>query len=281
MNQLAQKGDTPVGEPVITCGIIMPISHTEGYSQRHWQEVLSILTDTASSLGFNARLVSQAQEVAIIQKTIVQNIYFDNIVICDVSSKNPNVMLELGMRLAFDKPVVIVKDDITDYSFDTSPLEHIGYPSTLRFPDIIELKDRLADKLKATLESQNTSSFLKAFGQFKVAKLETVDVGRDELILDEIRALRESLGPGRTETKERIAFSYTAIEVTRDQYDIFLEEVRSIYEPAGFGILSSYDSIRNRGHVGVTSATKQINSTKANEILGKILLSIRASNPSN
>jgi len=32
-------------------------------------------------------------------------------------------MFELGLRLAFDKPAIIVKDDNTSYSFDTAPIE--------------------------------------------------------------------------------------------------------------------------------------------------------------
>ena len=55
-----------------------------------------------------------------IHKTIVQNLYLNPIVVCDVSGKNANVMFELGLRLAFDKPTIIIKDDKTDYSFDTS-----------------------------------------------------------------------------------------------------------------------------------------------------------------
>jgi hypothetical protein len=35
------------------------------------------------------------------------------------------------MRLAFDRPTIIVKDDLTTYSFDTSPIEHLEYPRDL------------------------------------------------------------------------------------------------------------------------------------------------------
>jgi hypothetical protein len=55
-------------------------------------------------------------------------------------AQNSNLMLELGMRLAFDKPAVIVKDDKTDYSFDTSSIEHLAYPRDLRFSKIKSFK---------------------------------------------------------------------------------------------------------------------------------------------
>ena len=91
----------------------MPISATSSCTESHWQEVLSILQSAVEGVGFEGNLVSEATDVGVIQKRIVQNLYENPVVVCDVSEKNPNVMFELGMRLAFDKPVVIIKDDKT------------------------------------------------------------------------------------------------------------------------------------------------------------------------
>jgi hypothetical protein len=118
-------------------------------------------------------------------------------VVCDVSGKNPNVMFELGMRLAFDKPTVIVKDDKTAYSFDTSPIEHVSYPRDLRFGSIVEFKEELKDKIEKTYRKSKDdpkyTTFLKHFGEFKVAKIESKEVSSDELILDEIRSIRRQI----------------------------------------------------------------------------------------
>ena len=65
-----------------------------------------MLFDAIRLAAFDPRMVSDSDEVSVIQKRIVQNIYNNPIVVCDVSGKNANVMFELGMRLAFDKPVV-------------------------------------------------------------------------------------------------------------------------------------------------------------------------------
>ena len=107
------------------CGLVMPISAIDGLPESHWAEVLSLISEAIEKAGVTPNLVSNADDVGIIQKRIIQNLYDNPIVMCDVSSKNPNVMFELGMRLAFDKPTIIVKDDKTTYSFDTSPIEHL------------------------------------------------------------------------------------------------------------------------------------------------------------
>lgn len=179
------------------CGIIMPISSIDGCDESHWLEVREILSDSIDSAEFEANLVSDADDIGIIQKRIIQNIYENPIVVCDVSGKNPNVMFELGMRLAFDKPTIIVKDNKTSYSFDTSPIEHIEYPRDLRFPQIVEFKKSLSKKIKATYTAStsdpNYTTFLKNFGTFTVAKLDEKEVSGNEMILSEIHDLRNTM----------------------------------------------------------------------------------------
>jgi len=62
-------------------------------------------------------------------------------------------MFELGLRLAFDKPTVIIKDDKTEYSFDTGVIEHVPYPRDLRFAKVMEFKKRLTEKISNTYKS--------------------------------------------------------------------------------------------------------------------------------
>jgi hypothetical protein len=176
------------------CGIVMPISSLDGCSEGHWSDVLDIITESIEAAGFDGNLVSNADDVGIIQKRIIQNLYENPIVVCDVSGKNPNVMFELGMRLAFDKPTIIIKDDKTSYSFDTSPIEHIEYPRDLRFSRIVDFKSKLAEKIKATYEKSTTdttyTTFLKHFGEFKVAKIDKKEVSGQEFIIDELKSIK-------------------------------------------------------------------------------------------
>ena len=176
------------------CGLIMPISAMEGCPEQHWIDVRDILSDAIRDAGLEPSLVSDADDVGIIQKRIIQNLYSNPIVVCDVSGKNPNVMFELGLRLAFDKPTIIVKDDKTSYSFDTSPIEHLTYPRDLRFNHITRFKKDLASKLTGTLQKARAdrtyTTFLKNFGKFTVAKLDTTEVSKEEFILEELAELR-------------------------------------------------------------------------------------------
>ena len=191
---MTEKKKTP---SLPTCGIIMPISLIDNCPPEHWAEVLSIIKEVCDINGFNPNLVSDADDAGIIHNRIVENIYSSDIVICDVSCKNANVMFELGMRLAFDKPTIIIKDDLTGYSFDTSMIEHVEYRRDLRFTSINKFKEILGNKLKATYEKSQTdtsySPFLKNFGKYKIAHLEDREITSDTYILNAIQDIQRDI----------------------------------------------------------------------------------------
>lgn len=200
---MARKKTTP-SKPVggekdkpVSCGLVMPISALDGCTAEHWAEVKTIVSEAIEAIEeptYQVRLVSDADEVGVIQKRIVQNIYNSDIVVCDVSGKNPNVMFELGMRLAFDKPTVIIKDDKTDYAFDTGIIEHVPYPRDLRFTRIVDFKEVLAQKVRQThrvaRDNPDHSTFLKNFGKFQVATLTETEVPAEKLVLELLQELQ-------------------------------------------------------------------------------------------
>lgn len=203
-----QNKDNTTEKKELTCGIVMPISPIDGCNAEHWSEVLSILKESICDAEFIPKLVSDADDSGIIQNRIVQNLYKSDIVVCDVSAKNPNVMFELGLRLAFDKPTIIVKDDKTDYSFDTSIIEHLLYPRELRFSKINKFKQDLTDKIQATHEAaqkEGYTTFLKHFGEFKVAKLEQKEVGFNDYVLKKLNNIEQTLSQPNYSNEKRFA----------------------------------------------------------------------------
>ena len=208
MTREIKKEGTQTTEPKKhICGIIMPISSIDNCSETHWKEVKGIITDAVEAAGFEAQLVSEANDSGIIQKRIVQNLYKNDIVICDVSCKNPNVMFELGMRLAFDKPTIIVMDNMTKYSFDTAPIEHLGYPRDLSYYQILDFKKTLTEKIKGTVDAAKQpdyTTFLKNFGEFQVATIENKKGSLDEVVLSRLDDMTRQISEIRVNQRVRI-----------------------------------------------------------------------------
>jgi hypothetical protein len=195
------------GPKSLTCGLVMPISPIDGCTSEHWSDVKAIIVEAVENISpekFSTKMVSDADDVGVIQKRIVHNVYNSDIIICDVSGKNPNVMFELGLRLAFDKPTVIIKDDKTDYSFDTGIIEHVPYPRDLRFHKIVSFKALLAQKVLATYNAAESdpkhSTFLKNFGQFSVANLTENSVPAEKFIAESLNDIQEQLSQLRIST---------------------------------------------------------------------------------
>jgi hypothetical protein len=245
--------------PKPVCGLVMPISAIDGLSEAHWSDVKAILEETIVGAGFVPRLVSHANEVGIIQQRIVQNLYENPIVVVDVSAKNPNVMFELGMRLTFDKPTVIVKDDKTNYSFDTAPIDHLGYPRDLRFGKITEFKAELAARIKATYEASqdpNYTTFLKHFQILNISKLDKREVSSEQFILEELKALRvlvEQLprSVSNPEVPDRQFMSFNLSALTPEQSAEFRKRVVEIPGVSPFatgisGLSVTYTEASNR-----------------------------------
>ena len=194
----------------LTCGLVMPISAIDGCSAEHWSDVKAIVQESIESIAapkFSSRLVSDADDIGVIQKRIVQGVYTSDVLVCDVSAKNSNVMFELGMRLAFDRPTVIIKDDKTDYSFDTSIIEHIPYPRDLRFSRIVSFKKQLAEKVLATYlaaqKNPDHSTFLKNFGTFKVAHLDEKEASSEQVVLEMLSDLQREVSQLRRQPTTR------------------------------------------------------------------------------
>lgn len=191
-----ENGQAKKEEAKPQCGIIMPISTIEDCSASHWGEVKRILETAIKAAGYVPLLVSDANDSGVIQKRIVQNIYDNEIVVCDVSCKNPNVMFELGMRLAFDKPTIIVMDNKTNYSFDTAPIEHLIYPRDLSFFAILDFQEKLTDKIKGTIaasKDKDYTTFLKNFGEFKIATIEHTEGSLNEAVLAQLKDINNLL----------------------------------------------------------------------------------------
>lgn len=54
--------------PTEKCGIVMSISDFDGCSENHWSEVLTILKRTIKDAGYEPELVSESDEIGVIQK---------------------------------------------------------------------------------------------------------------------------------------------------------------------------------------------------------------------
>jgi hypothetical protein len=112
-----------LGEPAkkssIKAFVIMPfVEKTTERPKGFFAEVLrSLITPAAVEAGFNVETANR-QGSDIIQSTIVNELLEADLVIADLTDHNPNVLFELGLRMAQEKPVALIKSSGTGRVFD-------------------------------------------------------------------------------------------------------------------------------------------------------------------
>ncbi|WIX32779.1 hypothetical protein QO259_18555 [Salinicola sp. JS01] len=118
--------------------VAMPFSEkTSQYPKGYFDEVLKhLITPAAVQANFNAKTAKKAGS-EVIQSTIVNDLDAADLVIVDLSEHNPNVLFELGMRIAFNKPVCLIRAKGTTPIFDIDHMLRVYdynpclWPSTL------------------------------------------------------------------------------------------------------------------------------------------------------
>jgi hypothetical protein len=103
----------------------MPFSVREADLQRysgdksHWDEVYAgLIVPAVERAGLKCMREDEDSQSRLITDNIWRKIEASDIVLCDMSSSNPNVFLELGWALRSDKRFVLIKDDLTPFYFD-------------------------------------------------------------------------------------------------------------------------------------------------------------------
>jgi len=135
--------------------VAMPFSEkTSAYAKGYFNEVLKrLITPAAVRANFDAKTAKKAG-TDVIQSTIVNDLDAADLVIVDLTEHNPNVLFELGIRIAFNKPVCLIRAKGTAPIFDIDHMLRVYdydsclWPSTLEI-DVPALSDHILETWKA------------------------------------------------------------------------------------------------------------------------------------
>lgn len=247
------------------CFIIMPITTPEHlvpiYSNDtdHFVHVLNhLFTPAIEKAQFNP-IPPIMKGADLIQAEIIRNIETADIILCDISSLNPNVFFELGIRTALNKPVCYVKDNMTpSIPFDNSIINHYTYNSQLT---PWSLKDQICQLSQHLIETRNkcngSNTLWKYFGLSSTSKpIESKGVIEDRyeyinMKIDSMSKTIEKIANITTtaneqETRKRIEYELAGVNgelaaltdilkdkdnfSTRDQYEETLQAVNRLKE---------------------------------------------------
>jgi hypothetical protein len=180
-----------------TCFVIMPISDPTGYEAGHFTRVYEhIIKPACVDAGLEVVRGDEVKATNYIALDILRRVLNSDLVVCDLSGRNPNVLYELGIRQAFDLPVVLLKDHKTDRIFDIQGLRTLDYSESLRVDSVAQDKIALKQALLATmnLQSHDINSLVKLLGVEKAAVVERTELSPEtSLVLGAIKDVAQRL----------------------------------------------------------------------------------------
>lgn len=151
-----------LGEPKkktgLTCFVIMPFKErTNEFMAGFFEEALnSLIIPAATDAGFEVKTANR-QGTDIIHSTIISEILNADMCVCDLSEHNPNVLFELGVRLAHEKPVALIHAEGTQRVFDVDNILRVLPYKKQLWPTTIgqDLPD-LTAHIKATWDNRDS-----------------------------------------------------------------------------------------------------------------------------
>lgn len=140
------------------CFVVMPISDVQGYDIGHFKRVYEhLLKPAIIEAGYVPVRADDTVKTDYIVVDIVKRIVESEMVLCDFSARNPNVMYELGLRHAFNKKVVLINDKKTDRIFDIQGLRSYNYDDSLRVDTVQKDKEEIKKSILTTAEAEEGS----------------------------------------------------------------------------------------------------------------------------
>lgn len=185
------------------CFVIMPISDQGDYPKGHFDKVYEqIFQPAIEAAGYKPYRVDDNKMCDSIMKKIFDAVYTCPMALCDLSNRNPNVLYELGLRQAYDKPVVLVQDDKTERIFDVSGINTVSYKSNRLYENILEAREKITDAIISTKEGRETS--IVKIWQAVAADISHDDMSREDKLEIMIRSMMSDIQDLKSEKETKI-----------------------------------------------------------------------------
>ena len=194
------------------CFVMMPISNQGNYPEGHFTKVYEqIFKPDIEKAGYEPYRVDENSISDSIIGKIFEAIQECQMALCDLSNRNPNVLYELGIRQAYDKPVVLVQDDKTERIFDVSGISTVQYKSNRLYEEVMAAREKIIRAITET-KSGKRNSIIKIV-KAQTAEISTDDISKEDKIeimiaglVEDIKELKDNRGAYSKRELDNIRF---------------------------------------------------------------------------
>lgn len=218
----------------------MPISDNPNYPKGHFTRVYEHIIKPACLLaGFEPIRADDVLNTNHIALDILKKIIDSDMALCDLSNQNPNVLYELGIRQAFNKPVTLIKDSKTNRVFDIQGFRDLEYDENLRIDIVQDIIEDLAERMKITYADRDNqiNSLVKLLGINPAELSDTTNISVEtELILSQLSSIDNRLN--LIENTNKTQSKYFLNNPTVKEEPLFFDEMDPSVEKFTFDELA-------------------------------------------
>lgn len=184
------------------CFIIMPIADHPDYKQGHFKRVYEdIFAPACRAAGYRPVRADDVAQTNLIHLDILQKLLESPMAICDLSTRNPNVLFELGLRQAFDKPTILVQEEGTPQIFDINLFRYTQYRNALDYRDVLTdqktIQKVIEETKQAVDEGKSVNSIIKLLSITNPATLQDSSNFGDkeyfQVIMSELASVKKEI----------------------------------------------------------------------------------------
>jgi ActR/RegA family two-component response regulator len=119
--------------PKRKCFVIMPFSSTKSCTEEQWLDIFeNMIKPAVEDSGFDYDCFRANLVIGNIIRDILDNLNKADVVIADMTDRNPNVFYELGVRHALRNATILITQDMEDVPFDLKHYSCIKYEWTTK-----------------------------------------------------------------------------------------------------------------------------------------------------
>ena len=255
---ISSEDHNMVEEKKPICFVIMPISDHPDYDPGHFKRVYNhIFKPAIEQAGYIPIRADDETKSNNIVADIIKKIVESDMAICDISTRNANVLYELGIRHAYDKPVLLVKDEKTESIFDISGIRYTNYDSSLRIDrvdsDIQKIRQSISSHTGDDIESSVMKLSMINYSA-KIPKQNTL-TGETQIILNTFKSIEDKIKI--TQQTSRHISTPALIKSIRLGKELF-SVGDTIYFPGGREIGKIKYIDKNSGEITIVNKDEQL-----------------------
>ena len=166
----------------------MPIADHMDYEPGHFDRVYNHLIKPACiEAGYEPIRADDSKASNMIMLDVLRSIIDCDMAICDLSSRNANVFYELGLRQAFDKKTILIRDGRHDVPFDLLGFRYVNYTPSLRVDTVKKEMLDIAEMLLKTDEAHiSDANSIVSILKMKPAEIDTKNLNAEESLMFEL-----------------------------------------------------------------------------------------------